>query len=509
MLSFKSFISFSLTVLCSVTICSAAGFQLKPDPTDSLQTDTLPAVIYPDDPVLAALDALWELEQMDWQNFESDSNCLNVYAFASDEVPVYDDSVMTARMAALNELTPINLVYNSHVKAFINLYVSQRRDVSSRVLGLASLYYPMFEEKLDMFDMPLELKHLAVVESALNATAKSRVGATGLWQFMYTTGKMFGLEVDTYVDDRKDPYDATIAACRYMRYLYGIYGDWNLVLAAYNSGPGNVNKAIRRSGGKKDYWEIRPWLPRETRGYVPAFIAVNYMMNYATEHNMYPVKPAFLYAEIDTVNICRSTTLEQIAYFTEVSVDQLELLNPSIKQGVIPKRDKCKVVYLPKETVGIYLANEDSLDNHKILEAELPEAREVAQSYTVKRGDVLGVIAQKHGVGLAELKEWNNLRNNNIQPGQKLVIHQKVKVSGSTEKTSTAEVKTESAPKKSGAVIDETTDYREHTVQSGDTLWDIANKYPGISVTDIKKANSGLNHDRLKPGQKIKIPSTT
>ncbi len=496
-------------VLSPLSICAQEAESVL---VDVIEPDTIvAATIYPDDPVLAALDGLWKNQLINWQDFQVDSNCLNVYNYPADFIPVFSDSVMSARMAYLNSQTPISLEYNNYVKGFINLYASNKRGVTSRVLGLAALYYPLFEEKLDQFDMPLELKHLAVVESALNASAKSRMGATGLWQFMYNTGKMYGLEVDTYVDDRSDPYASTVAACRYMKYLYGMYNDWNLVLAAYNSGPGNVNKAIRRSGGKKDFWAISPFLPKETRSYVPAFIAVNYVMNYAAEHNLYPVQPVMQYAEVDTVHICRQATLEQVAYFSETPLETVQLLNPSFKTNIIPKREKCRVVYLPSTAIGQYLANEDSLDNFYPVNAvaplvaeKLPESKTI---HIVKSGESLGLIAQKHKVGLTELKEWNNLKNNNIHPGQKLTVMSKTAVQNSTASEKPASpLVTEKV--KNGAVIDENTKFITHTIQSGDTLWDIANKYPGISVTDIKKANSGLNYDRLKPGQKIKIPPT-
>ena len=260
----------------------------------------------------------------------------------------------------------------------------------------------MFEEKLDQFDIPLELKHLAVVESALNPSARSWVGASGLWQFMYTTGKIYNLEVTSYVDERRDPYASTIAACRYMKKLYSMYGDWNLVLAAYNSGPGNVNKAIRRSGGHKDYWKIRPYLPRETRGYVPAFIAVNYVMNYAPEHNLYPTVPTHLYSDIDTVHVCRETRFDQISLFTGLTIEELEILNPSLKKNIIPETPTCQVLCLPQSTIGTYLANEDSLMNYKPSQPQAVDGyieEEIVEYYTVRSGDVLGLIAQRHGVG--------------------------------------------------------------------------------------------------------------
>ncbi len=508
-----------LAVLIGFTALSANAANNQ-NHTDSILTapgDTVLVEIYSDDPILAALDSLWADERLNWQNFDDNIECQNIYAFPSDLIPEYSDSIIMARLETLNKATPLNLDYNRYVKSYISVYVDRRRELTSRVLGLAELYYPLFEEKLDQFDIPLELKHLAVVESALNATAKSRVGASGLWQFMYNTGRIYGLEVDSYVDYRSDPYKSTIAACRYMRYLYKMYGDWNMVLAAYNSGPGNVNKAIRRSGGKRDYWEIRDYLPRETRSYVPAFIAVNYVMNYAAEHNIYPVTPEFLYSEIDTIHVCKETTFDQISHFTGVSIPQLELLNPCFKRNIIPESQRCHTVYLPVEAAGLFLANEDSLYK---FQQPLPQAvdgiieKDVVSTYTVRRGDVLGLIAERNGVGLSDLRAWNNIRGNNIYPGQKLEIRKTVstKVGEETtaEKPKAEEIKNITAST-SGTKSDENSieNQKYHTVQSGDTLWDIAKMYPGISVNDIKSANSNINYSRLKPGQKIKIPPSS
>lgn len=464
-------------------------------------------ILYPDDPILAALDSLWLDERLAWQDFQSDSVCLNVYQFPFDSIPQYPDSVIVARLAALDKQTPLDLEYNPYVRAYIDVYVERRRDVAKRVLGLSELYYPLFEEKLDLFDIPLELKHLAVVESALNATARSRVGASGLWQFMYNTGRVYGLEVNSYIDDRSDPYKSTIAACRYMRFLYGMYGDWNLVLAAYNSGPGNVNKAIRRSGGHRDYWKLRPYLPRETRGYVPAFIAVNYMMNYAAEHNLYPRIPERIYSEIDTLKVCRETTFDQISQFTGVSISELELLNPSLKRNVIPETQTCRTLYLPTEAVGKFLANEDSM----YMIAPAPQAvdgfivEDIVETYTVRRGDVLGLIAQRHGVGVSQIRAWNNLRGNRIYPGQRLEIR-KTERRKVGDANSTTASKNTVEKEESKTTTRSSNEYRFHTVERGDTLWDIAKKYPGISVDDLKSINDGMNFWRLKPGQKIKIP---
>jgi len=480
--------------------------------------DTTKFEINADDPVLAAIDNLWITEKLNWQDFEPDTNCLNVFGFKPGEVPEYKDSVYIKRLALLNSQTPLNLDYNRYVRAYINVYVDQRRDVTRRVLGLSELYYPMFEEKLDMFDMPLELKHLAVVESALNPSARSWVGASGLWQFMYSTGKMYDLDVNSFIDERRDPYQSTIAACRYMSKLYEMYGDWNLVLAAYNSGPGNVNKAIRRSGGHRDYWKIRRYLPRETRGYVPAFIAVNYIMNYAKEHNLYAATPLYFYADFDTLQVCKKATFDQISHFTGLSTEELEILNPSLKRNLIPGTGDCYTLYLPQSAVGAFLANQDSLHNYypgKPQSVDGYIVEDITEIYTVRSGDVLGLIAQRHGVSASNLREWNNIRGNRIYPNQKLVIYRTVKTkvddknekSESKEETKTTSTTTAKAEKPSGTKSDEDKKPANfHVVQKGDTLWDIAKMYPGISANDIKLANSGLNSKRLKPGQKLKIP---
>ncbi len=500
---------FAVSTFLLFSVHSKAHKSLPSNPNDSTKTivDTVAVEIQEDNPVLVALDDLWLSEQLSWSTFDTDTSCLNIHGFSKEEIPEYPDSVIAARLYGLNAQTPMNLDYNRYVKAFINLYTNKRRDVTSRVLGLAELYYPMFEEKLDQFDIPLELKHLAVVESALNPSARSHVGATGLWQFMYSTGKIYDLNVTSYTDDRRDPYKSTVAACRYMQFLYGMYGDWNLVLAAYNSGPGNVNKAIRRSGGHRDYWKIRPYLPRETRGYVPAFIAVNYTMNFAAEHNLYPVEPLFVHAQIDTLNVCQRATFDQISHFTGVEVKELEVLNPSLKKNIIPESKTCHTLYIPSSAVGAFLANEDSLYEYQ---KDAPQAvngyvvNEEITYYKVRSGDVLGVIAERNGVTVTQIREWNNLRSSRIYPGQRLEIHstKKVKVDSATAKA-TEEKKSEGGTK---SVVETSGNVDYYTIRSGDTLWDIAKTYPGVTVNDIKRVNTGVNYNRLKPGQKIKIP---
>lgn len=504
-------------LVCSILLVSFPGFTQENQHNVS---DTTDHSIASDDPILIALDRSWKDLRLNWQNFSADSVALNIYGFPFDSIPEYADTTYAKRIKSLNEKTPLDLEYNRVVQAYINVYTKRRRDITKQVLGLAALYYPLFEEHLDKYDMPLELKHLAVVESGLNPAARSPVGATGLWQFMYNTGRVYGLNVNSFVDERRDPYKSTDAACRYMKFLYGIYEDWNLVLAAYNSGPGNVNKAIRRSGGMRDYWQIRRYLPRETRGYVPAFIAVNYVMNYPAEHNLYPVQPPAVYAEIDTLQICRRTTFDQIARFCDVSLEELEILNPTMKRNIVPKTDKCHTIYLPVEAAGLFLANEDSLYNYN---PDAPQAvdgyivEDIVETHVVRSGDVLGVIAERYGVSLSHLREWNNIRGNRIYPGQRLEIHKTVRTK--VEESADAETKSEKKKEKEELAEkdtkkeieqkEENSTERYHIVQRGDTLWDIAKLYPGVSINDIKSANSNIDYKRLRPGQKIKIPPSS
>jgi membrane-bound lytic murein transglycosylase D len=469
--------------------------------------DSLRIVIADDDPMVAEIDAHFQALLNSTFVCNTDTACLNIYGYQATEIPVFTNEEFRQRLHDLDLQTPMDLRYNADVQAFINLYVNRRRELSSRVLGMSELYYPMIEEMLDKFGIPLEMKHLAIVESALNPTANSRAGAKGLWQFMYATGKMFDLKVTSYEDLRFDPYQSTIAACRYLNSLYGIYGDWNLVLAAYNSGPGNVNKAIRRSGGKKDYWSIRPYLPRETRGYVPAFIAVNYMMNYHQDHNLYPVKPHIVYHETDTLHLNERLSFAQISAYTGVDVEGLEFLNPVYKKHIVPaSADEPRVLRLPVNKIGVFIANQDSIKTYTPdpLRDGMPVIEEVTEYHRVRNGEFLGSIANRYGVKVRDLMEWNNLRNTNIYPGQSLVLHRTITKGG--EEPAKAAQQTASQPATTQTTkAPEDGKFRYHVVQTGDTLWDIANKYEGVTVNKLKELNGELNFNRLKPGQKIKI----
>lgn len=427
-----------------------------------------------------------------------DSCFLNVFEYPFDSVPVVSDSIYKQRLAVLDMESPMDLAFRDEVSSYLNHYVTRRRGQMSRMLGVSAYYFPLFEEQLDAHNLPLELKYLPVVESALNASAESRVGAKGLWQFMYRTGKAYDLQVTSYTDERMNPQQATVAACKYLSKLHGMYDDWLLALAAYNAGPGNVNKAMRRSG-KNTYWGIRPYLPRETRGYVPAFIAVVYTMNYASEHNIYPTEAVPNYWQCDSLEIRFNTTLKRVSEFTLASEEHLQWLNPQYTKGIIPGEHRPSSLRVPIEDVAAVINATDSLKVLKKIEtitaAESPSRKQNRSTYTVKSGDVLGVIAQRHGVSLRDLKAWNGIRGNMIKPGQKLVLYgAKSQNSSSSKKESKPQTQTANDG-----------NYKIHTVRRGDTLWDIAKLYPGVSATDIQRLNPGVNTKNLKLGSKLKI----
>ena len=336
----------------------------------------------------------------------------------------YSDSVYIARLQSLPHV--MEMTYNKVVKSCIERYARCPKDVGY-MLGIGNTYYfPMFEEALERHNVPLELKYLPVIESALNARAKSPVGAMGLWQFMVGTGKIYGLEVNSMVDERRDPRKASDAAARYLADLYKRYNDWHLVIAAYNCGPGNVSKAIRIANGKQNFWEIYPYLPRETRSYVPLFIAANYIMNFYEHHNMCPATPLFNYAT-DTVMISDRVHLQQIAEKVGISLDELKFLNPQYRYDIIPGNIKPYPLVVPFEHVNSYALNRDSILAHKpeLAKREIkfePSEGEVVY-YKVKSGDTLGGIAKKYRVSVKNLQKWNKLSSTTIHIGQKLRIY--------------------------------------------------------------------------------------
>ncbi len=482
-------------------LCAALPLAIAAQPAQD--APTLPA----DDPVLQRLDDLAHLPWVMNDRFTADTAALNHHGFSPNVVPTYPPEEMRRRLTVLDHRTPFALTYNSVVQSYIDLYAVRKREQTSRMLGLAQLYFPVFEEALERHGLPHELKYLAVVESALHPGARSRAAAVGLWQFIVGTGKLYGLRVDSYVDERSDVYKSTEAACRYLKDLHRIFGDWEMALAAYNCGPGNVNKAIRRSGGRMDYWEVYDHLPRETRGYVPAFIAVNYIFEHAADHNLYPIAPNFCAYEVDTVQVCYPLTIADLARFTGSDETMLRELNPVFKQGFVPDPDQPVTLYMPRDIVGAFIDREDSLRYRYLAgmatpvtaPAAVPQQEVSVRTHVVRSGESLGSIASRNGVTVTQLKTWNGLRGDRIQPGQRLRIERMVNASAAPRPVAaqTARAEEPISPAVEG--------YIYHTVQPGDTLWDIAQRYPGVTVEDLKRLNQGLNSKQLAPGKKIKV----
>ncbi|NQV03298.1 MAG: LysM peptidoglycan-binding domain-containing protein, partial [Bacteroidia bacterium] len=465
---------------------------------DTTLTDTTSGfVLIEDDPVASMLDCLSLLTIFESNGYGKGHSLKD---YSSTTIPYFADSVVRNRILAMNDQTPFEYIYNSRVKQFIELYAYKKRELTGRILGLAELYFPLFEEQLDIRNMPLELKYLAVIESALNPTANSRAGAKGLWQFMYGTGKVYGLKVTSLVDDRFDPYKSTIAACEHLKDLYDIYGNWSLALAAYNSGAGNVNKAIRRSGGHKNFWVIYQYLPRETRSYVPAFIAASYVMMHADEYKIAAVEPTVLHYEIDTVTIRDILTLDQISGMLGIPKDEIAFLNPAYKQGIIPaSAENPYFLRLRKKDVGNYITNEANIYAFKTkqalerdsLEKIVEESKRTTQYYIVRSGDNLGLIAQRHRMTVSQLKSMNNLRSNTIHPRQRLVVY-----NGSGPMPAARSTYATNTPKPTPSPA-------YHTVKRGESLGLIAGKYK-CSVSQLKSWNN-LAKSTIYPGQKLKV----
>lgn len=454
------------------------------------------------------IDSRWMEELSNQELFDTmyeDVSELNI-----EEAVAYEMSteVLKKRLKKLDDKSPFNIEYNASLENVIKSFLKNRKPSFERLMAISEYYFPMFEEHLAKYDVPLEIKYLAIVESALNPKAKSRVGASGLWQFMYPTGKQFNLEVNSYVDERYDPLKATEAACQYLSSLYKIFGDWSLVLASYNAGPGNVSKAIRRSGGSQNYWNIRKNLPRETANYVPAFLATMYIYEYKKELEIKPKKAALTYFETDTIKVRREMSFKQVSELFDIPQDQVEFLNPIYKLNIIPfNEDKPHFLRLPKDKIGLFVSNEEAvyayIDYVKnggekaqdaIAENSTPEETNVVEYketktksklayHSVRRGESLGLIAQKYDVSVSEIKKWNNLRSSTIKTGNKLKIYSTKEDNSKTSRSAS------------------TTTY---IVRNGDSLYTIAKKYPGVSTDDLKKWND-ISGDNIHPGMKLKI----
>jgi membrane-bound lytic murein transglycosylase D len=428
------------------------------------------------------------------------------------------DSVFFDRLQRIPSC--FKLTYNPIVRGYIEMYSQRKVELVQVMLGFSKYYFPIFDEIFDYYDVPNEIKYMSIIESALNPKARSRTRAIGLWQFMYGTGKLYGLEINSLVDERRDVIKATKAAARFSHDLYEIFGDWQLVVAAYNCGPANVNKAIRRAGGKKDFWEIYRYLPRETRGHVPAFIAATYVMNYYKEHNLIPY-PISMPSNVDTIKLNKQFNLGQISDVLGIPLSQLREMNPQYIRDIIPARlGHPYSVILPVEYTSKFIDLEDSIYAYKKDEyfnvKDLTKGPTLKSSknakvkpvnnnysaiyYTVKTNDNLGLISEAYKCSVNSLMDWNDLYTSRIVVGQKLIIYvPKQKAKG---KQVTAEASKENS-KANQSAKDNSIIY--YTVKQGDTLWDIARLYPGVTGEDLCKWNNLASANNIKPGQQIKI----
>lgn len=414
-----------------------------------------------------------------------------------------DPAVIADRLACISKRIP--LVYNDRIHAFINYFTVRDREYTKMIMRRKNLYFPIFEKYLAKYNLPDELKYLSIIESGLNPRAISRVRAVGLWQFMSATGKYYGLHNDWFIDERMDPEKSTESACRYLRDLYNMFHDWELALAAYNTGPGNVKRAIRKSGYKRTFWEIYQNLPRETRSYVPQFVAITYTMNYLDEHNFYNEGEEKLVTS-DTLHVNKYMHFETFANLTNACLEDLQRLNPSIQHNALPETHKPYVLYVPKASKDLLALNRyailDSASkvgrNELLALAKKTEGNTYGRDrivYKVRSGDVLGSIAIRHGVSVTNLKKWNNMRSNTIRVGQRLNIWLK----GSPRSTTMV-----ASAKQTNTTPTAIPDSKTYTVQPGDTLWHISRKFEGLTVDKIKSMNN-LGDNKLQPGQKLII----
>lgn len=419
------------------------------------------------------------------------------------------DSVYIERIKLMNSF--ITLPYNDIVKNYIIKYSEKMPGSIGKILGLSEYYMPIFQEIFSQYDMPEELRAMAVIESAMNPLAVSRVGAKGMWQFMYSTAKIYGLHIDSFVDERLDPIKSAHAAAQYLQDAYEIFGDWNLAIASYNCGAGNVNKAIRRSGGKRAFWDIWPYLPRETRGYVPAFVGALYTMNYYKEHGIRPVAVATP-EHVDTFHINKMLHLKQVSELTGAPLEDLKNLNPQYRHEIIPGNERQYILRLPYKYTNAFLENEDSLYRHKadvyfnpVTIKKIKDGGDGERIvYRVKSGDYLGKIAINHGTTVAKIKKWNNLKTNDIRVGQRLIIYRGGRVPASAQTATQAKPAQSATQTKPAQTIPAGTGYIEYIVKTGESLYLIAKKFPGVSAQNIMDFN-GIGSN-IKPGMKLKIP---
>jgi membrane-bound lytic murein transglycosylase D len=491
---------------------------------------------FKNDELASCVDSLWmkELTNTDiFDNLQNDVTTINIDEKVDYELPT---DLLKARLKEMDEKSPFNIEYNQGLENIIKSFLKNRKKSYERLMAISEYYFPMFEEALSKQNIPLEIKYLAVVESALNPKAVSRVGATGLWQFMYHTGKQYNLNIDSYIDERSDVLKSSDAAATYMKNMYKIFGDWDLVLASYNSGPGNVTKAIRRSNGNQNFWNIRKFLPKETQGYVPAFLATMYIYEYHKEHGIVPNKAIIKHFATDTILVKQQLSFKQISDLLDVPVAQLQLLNPSYKMNVVPfYKNVNHYLRMPLNKIAVFTSNEDKVYAYANYEASkrekqiIPSAKNVniandstavatsriiykkierISYYKVKKGDNLGEISEKYGISQADLKKWNRLRSNNVPLGKKLKI-----ISEDTKKIVILDKKPAqinksknnqdtlvNAENKTKTVVD-TPQY--YVVQKGDNLHQIAKKF-GVTETDLQTWNN-LADTNIELDARLKI----
>ena len=516
------------------------------------------------DPFILTVEQSLNAFYADFANQSNYDSIINALNYESGQIPRFPDSIYCQRLEKMNDMSPFQLDCAPPALATIKFFAEKRRSFARVVLGRSALYFEMFEEKLAHYGLPIELKYLAVIESGLRPQVKSRAGALGLWQFMYRTGLYYGLNENSYIDERMDPEKATDAACQYLKKLHDIYGDWNLALASYNAGPGNVNKAIRRSGGKKTYWEVRPFLPLETQGYVPNFIAAAYLLTYHAEHNIVPMEAKWNYGQLDTMCLRNGVHMSTISKLTGWDLDEIQTLNPIYKTGYIPytKQNQCitgplkeigkivslenelyaleKKTYLPEpikpmELDSSTIIKDDSLsiespikvsgDKTKPVKTkttkvtppkvvpvkEKPIAPVIVYVYhSVRRGEGLGIIAAKYNITVNEILTTNNMRSTVLFTGQRLkipqiVINEALKIEGavkeSVEADSVKVTKTVAPVKKPKPVVP-TKKYYEVSV--GDTGIKIAQKY-NLTQQQLMDLNPGINLEIITVGQQLRV----
>ena len=515
------------------------------DPTGTLKKETKNTYLdsikstFVQDNIASCVDSLWmkELSNLDiYNDISVDIKNINIDKKVDFELPT---ELLKSRLALMDEKSPFNIEYNQGLENIIKSFLKNRKKSFERLMAISEFYFPMFEEAMARQNVPLEIKYLAVVESALNPKAVSRVGATGLWQFMFQTGKQYGLNINTYVDDRSDPLKASDAAALYMSNMYKIFGDWDLVLASYNSGPGNVAKAIRRSGGQQNFWNIRKHLPKETQGYVPAFLATMYIYEYHKEHGIVPNRAVIKHFATDTIMVKREITFKQISDLIDIPVSQLQLLNPAYKRDVVPFIEgENHYLRMPNDKVAIYTSNEDKIYayvNYETSKRERPSESRYASKvneaedgkivtktrfYKIKRGDSLSEIANKFGVTLSEIKKWNRIKGTYVPRGKMLKIHSYENVAVNPKDIETnqvAEVKKEPLADEEKPAVAETkfkeevivslvTTTKKYKVKRGDNLSSIANKY-SVTVAEIKEWNN-LKKNSVASGKVLKIKTT-